>query len=78
MKRSLYLLGEALCFLPDWIVNHFPSRARRAFGFWTFIISVALSPIFGRAILFVTAISLVALIPNFTTETPVEVEKDDA
>ena len=59
---------------PEWIVNRFPSRDRRAFGFWTFALAVAGSPFFGRTVLWVTILSVVALIPNFTSETPVESE----
>jgi hypothetical protein len=58
----------------DWLVDHTTSRQRRAFGFWTFAISALLTPFFGREVLYVTLISIVALIPNFTSETPVEDE----
>lgn len=58
----------------DWLVAHTTARGRRAFGFWTLAIAVILTPFFGRAVLFVTLLSLVALIPNITSETPVEPE----
>jgi len=63
---------------PNWVVAHFNSEDRRMFGFWTFVISVATFPIFGGVVFYVSALSLLALIPNFSAETPVEVEaKDD-
>lgn len=45
------------------------------FGFWTFVVSLALAPFLGSLVYFVTALSLLALIPNFTSETPVETEE---
>lgn len=63
--------------VPDWIVDRFDSHQRRAFGFWTFLLAVVGTPIFGRAVLYVTLLSVLALIPNFSSETPVEVEKDE-
>lgn len=75
MRSALTILGRVLCGPPDWIVDHFPTRARRAFGFWTFVLAVAGSFFFGRQVLYVTALSVVALIPNFTSETPVEIEE---
>lgn len=60
--------------VPNWIVEHFGSEQRRAFGFWTFVLSGIGAIFFGREVLYVTLISVVALIPNFTSETPVEVE----
>lgn len=45
------------------------------FGFWTFVVSLLLAPIFGNLVFFVTVLSLLALIPNFTSETPVETEE---
>ena len=58
----------------DWLVEHTSARSRRAFGFWSFLVAVALTPFFGRTVLYVTLLSLLALIPNFTSETPVEDE----
>lgn len=57
---------------PDWIVTHTTAEDRRMFGFWTFVVSVTLAPFLGTLVLFVTGLSLLALIPNFTAETPVE------
>jgi hypothetical protein len=59
---------------PDWLVTKFSARDRRAFGFWTVIVAAGLTPLFGRAVLYVTILSVVALVPNFTAETPVEHE----
>lgn len=59
---------------PDWLVNKFDSRDRRAFGFWTLILAAVGAVFFGREVLYVTILSVVALIPNFTSETPVEEE----
>lgn len=59
---------------PDWLVTKFSARDRRAFGFWTVVTAIALTPIFGRAVLFVSILSVVALVPNYTAETPVESE----
>ena len=60
--------------LPDWLVLRFDSRDRRAFGFWTLVASAVGAVFFGRAVLYVTILSILALIPNFSSETPVETE----
>jgi hypothetical protein len=59
---------------PNWLVDRFSSEDRRMFGFWTIILSIIGAFFFGRAVLYVTALSIVALIPNFAAETPVETE----
>lgn len=59
---------------PNWVVARFDVEDRRAFGFWTVVFAAIGSFFFGREILYVTALSVVALIPNFTSETTVEVE----
>jgi hypothetical protein len=59
---------------PDWLVERFSSRARRAFGFWTVIFAAIGALIWGRTVLYVTLLSVIALIPNFTSETPTEEE----
>lgn len=46
------------------------------FAWWSFWIAVALTPMFGRAVLFVTILSLMALTSNFAAETPVEEEDE--
>jgi hypothetical protein len=62
---------------PDWLVDKFDTRDRRAFGFWTLILAIIGSFFFGRAVLWVTILSVVALIPNFSSETPVEEEEKE-
>lgn len=44
------------------------------FGFWTIIFSIVGAIFFGREVLYVTILSIVALIPNYASETPVETE----
>ena len=44
------------------------------FGFWNVVIAAALAPFLGNRVWYVTILSVVALIPNFSTETPVEEE----
>lgn len=70
-------IRKALYGPPNWIVQRFTSEDRRMFGFWTFVISVLLFPVFGNLVFYVSGLSLLALIPNFTSETPVEVESSD-
>lgn len=60
---------------PNWLVQRFSSEDRRAFGFWTIVVALITYPIFGRAVLYVSALSIVALWPNFASETPVEEEE---
>lgn len=74
MRRILY--GP-----PNWLVTRFSSEDRRMFGFWTVIIAIigtVLCAVFGVRdfvwFLWLAAISVVALIPNFSSETPVEEE----
>jgi len=59
---------------PDWVVNKFDSHDRRAFGFWTFVVALLLTPVIGSTVIGVYALSVLALIPNFSSETPVETE----
>jgi hypothetical protein len=59
---------------PDWLVEKFDSRDRRAFGFWVIILSIIGAIFWGKEVLYVTGLSILALIPNFTSETPVEKE----
>jgi hypothetical protein len=47
------------------------------FGFWTVIFSAIGAFFFGRAVLYVTILSVIALVPNFSTETPVEEENEE-
>ena len=64
-----YLYGP-----PNWIAHRFSAEQRRMFAFWTFITACALTPFFGRTVMFVTLLSLLALTSNFSSETPVEEE----
>jgi hypothetical protein len=59
---------------PDWLVDKFSSRDRRAFGFWTLAAAAAGAFFWGGDVLYVTVLSVLALVPNFSTETPVETE----
>ncbi len=59
---------------PDWLVSKFSSRDRRAFGFWTLILAAIGAVFWGREVLYVTVLSILALVPNFSAETPVETE----
>ena len=59
---------------PNWLVKRFSSEDRRMFGFWTIVFSIVGAIFFGRAVLYVTILSIVALIPNYAAETPVETE----
>lgn len=74
MRRLLEL---AVFGPPDWLVDRFDSRDRRAFGFWTLILAIVGALFFGRAVLYVTVLSIIALVPNFSSETPVETEGDE-
>jgi hypothetical protein len=62
---------------PDWLVDKFSSRDRRAFGFWTLVFAVVGAIFFGREVLYVTVLSIIALVPNFSSETPVEEEEEE-
>ena len=59
---------------PNWLVDRFSTEDRRMFGFWTIVAATLGAFFFGREVLYVTALSIVALIPNFASETPVESE----
>ena len=63
---------------PNWLVTKFTSEDRRAFGFWTLVLAALGALFFGKQVLYVTLLSIVALIPNFSSETPVEVEDGEA
>lgn len=71
MSRPKALYGP-----PNWLVKKFTAEDRRMFGFWTIILSIVGALFFGRAVLYVTILSIVALIPNYASETPVETEDD--
>jgi len=59
---------------PDYLVKRFTSRDRRAFGFWTLLLAAIGAVFFGSEVLYVTILSVLALVPNFSSETPVEEE----
>jgi len=59
---------------PNYLVAKFSSEDRRAFGFWTLVFASVGAVFFGKQVLYVTILSIVALVPNFSSETPVEVE----
>ena len=67
MRRAFY--GP-----PNWLVTKFSTEDRRAFGFWTVILAMVGAVFWGREVLYVTVLSVLALIPNFSSETPVEEE----
>lgn len=67
MRRVLY--GP-----PNWLVSKFTSEDRRMFGFWTVVLAIVGAVFWGSEVLYVTVLSVVALIPNFSSETPVEEE----
>lgn len=75
VKSSLGQLVKRIIFgPPDWVVNKFDSRHRRAFGFWTLIFAAIGAVFWGSEVLYVTILSVFALVPNFSAETPVEEE----
>lgn len=47
------------------------------FGFWVVVVAIVTYPVFGGYVFYVSALSVVALVPNYTTETPVESEDTD-
>lgn len=61
---------------PNYFNNRFSVEDRRMFGFWIVVIAIITYPIFGKYVLYVSALSVVALIPNYTTETSVEDEEN--
>lgn len=58
----------------DWLVAHTDARDRRSFGFWTLVFAITGTFFFGTAVLWVAILSVIALVPNITAETPVEEE----
>lgn len=60
---------------PNWLVKKFDAEDRRMFGFWVIVFAAIGAIFFGRMVMYVTILSVVALIPNYTTETPVESEE---
>jgi hypothetical protein len=71
MKR---ILKKVFYCPPNWLIEKFSAEDRRAFGFWIVILAAVGAFFFGTDVLYVTILSVVALIPTFTSETPVENE----
>lgn len=67
MRRILY--GP-----PRWLVERYSADDRRMVGFWTVILAAIGALVWGSHVFYVTILSVIALIPNFTAETPVEPE----
>lgn len=68
---------------PNWLVRRFSSEDRRAFGFWSIVVAIIGTVILKALdvrdlwwLLWLTVLSILALIPNFAAETPVETETD--
>lgn len=59
---------------PNYLVAKFDAEDRRMFGFWTIILAATGAVFFGSKVLYVTILSVIALIPNFASETPAEPE----
>jgi hypothetical protein len=59
---------------PNWLVTKFTAEDRRMFGFWTIILSIVGAVFWRNEVAYVTLLSIVALIPNYASETPVETE----
>ena len=59
---------------PNWLVAKFNSEDRRMFGFWSLVFAAVGAIFFGSKVLYVTILSVLALVPNFSSETPVEEE----
>jgi hypothetical protein len=83
-KRIKRRLSKVYYGPSDWLVAHTTARGRRSFGFWTLtiaIIGTLVLIVFGLGsyvwFLWIAFLSVVALIPNVTAETPVEEEGGD-
>lgn len=60
----------------DWLARKTNARQRRSFGFWSLLAAIIGGFFFGQDVLYVTVLSILALIPNISSETPVELEKE--
>jgi hypothetical protein len=58
----------------DWLIMKTSARDRRAFGGWTLIGCIVGSVFFGNKVWWIAILSLIALVPNVSSETPVEQE----
>jgi hypothetical protein len=61
---------------PNYFVTKFTAEDRRMFGFWVLVFSIITLPVLGRYVFYVSSLSVLALVPNYTSETPVETEED--
>lgn len=68
------MIRHAIYGPPNYLVDKFSAEDRRMFGFWTIIFASVGAVFFGREVLYVTILSIIALIPNYASETPVETE----
>lgn len=59
---------------PNYFVTRFSAEDRRMFGFWVLVFAVLTLPFLGGVVFYVSLLSVLALVPNFTSETPVEEE----
>jgi len=62
---------------PNYLVTKFSAEDRRMFGFWCIMFSIVTFPFFGEYTRYVSILSIVALIPNYASETPVQLEEED-
>jgi hypothetical protein len=61
----------------NWLVKQVGVEDRRAFGFWTIIFAIVGSIWWNSFVWWVVVLSILALIPNYAAETPVEQEKSE-
>jgi len=66
---------------PNWLVVKFNAEDRRMFGFWSIVFAIVGSVVLRVLgvgdlwwLLWLTVLSILALIPNYASETPVETE----
>lgn len=59
---------------PNYFVTKFTAEDRRMFGFWILVAAIITLPFLGRMVFYVSLLSVAALVPNYTSETPVEHE----
>jgi hypothetical protein len=72
------VIRKIVCFLPNSIVKYVDVELRRAFGFYTLVFGITGLFLWGRVFLFISVLSVLALVPNYLSETPVKIEdKED-
>lgn len=57
---------------PNYFVTRFSAEDRRMFGFWVLVLAIITLPLLGHLVFYVSLLSVLALVPNYTSETPVE------